>query len=187
MFSSISRLEYDEIEKLFCNSYNVWNMDKLVIRSIKRKEEIPWNLLLLADPSKTAIEKYIHESDIYLALINDKTVGVYVLSSISPDVFELKNVAVEEKLQGKGIGKKLVLDAISKAGDKKARRIEVGTGNSSLSQLALYQKCGFRIIGVEKDFFVKNYRREIVENGIKCLDMVRLAIDSPPSSQDKES
>ncbi|WCN36270.1 hypothetical protein [Aneurinibacillus uraniidurans] len=37
--------------------------------------------------------------------------------------------------------------------------VEIGTGNSSIGQLALYQKCGFRIIGVDRDFFIKHYNR----------------------------
>ena len=85
------------------------------------------------------------------------------------------NIAVAEKHHGQGIGKILVLDAIQKAKDKGFKVIEVGTGNSSVGQLALYQKCGFRITGVDKDFFKIHYDEEIVENGIACIDMIRLA------------
>lgn len=152
-------------------------MNNLIIQKLKDKKEIPWSLLLLADPSKKIIEKYIYDSDVYVSSINKEVVGVYVLINLSPDTVELKNIAVDEKYQGQGIGKQLVLDAISKAKRKSAKRIEVGTGNSSFSQLALYQKCGFRIIGVEKNFFTKHYKEEIIENGIKCIDMIRLAIE----------
>lgn len=58
-----------------------------------------------------------------------------------------------------------------------AKTLEIGTGNSSLNQLGLYQKCGFRIIGVDKDFFTRHYEDEIVENGIICRDMIRLSMD----------
>lgn len=151
-------------------------MNNLAIRKIKDKKEIPWNLLLLADPSKKIIEKYIYDSDVYLSYINNEVVGVYVLINLSLDTVELKNIAVDKRYQRQGIGKQLVLDAISKAKSKGVKRIEVGTGNSSFSQLALYQKCGFRIIGIEKNFFTKHYKEEIIENGIKCIDMIRLAI-----------
>lgn len=53
----------------------------------------------------------------------------------------------------------------------------VGTGNSSLDQLAFYQKGGFRICGVDRDFFVQNYDQQIVENAIQCLDMIRLSME----------
>ncbi|MNP84355.1 putative N-acetyltransferase YvbK [compost metagenome] len=58
-----------------------------------------------------------------------------------------------------------------------AKTIEVGTGNSSVGQLALYQKCGFRITGIDRDFFIRHYSEEIVENGIKVVDMIRLTLD----------
>ena len=52
--------------------------------------------------------------------------------------------------------------------------IEIGTGNSSLNQLMFYQKSGFRMKEIWVDFFTKNYEEPIEENGIPCLDMVRL-------------
>lgn len=153
-------------------------MDNLItIKQLKNKNELPWELLLLADPSKKTIDRYIDGSDVYIALVNNEVIGVYVLTFISEGTIELKNIAVDKNHQGKGIGKRLVLDAIEKAKNKEVKRIEVGTGNSSLSQLALYQKCGFRIVGVKKDFFIKNYPEKIIENGIQCVDMIRLAID----------
>ena len=58
--------------------------------------------------------------------------------------------------------------------------VEVGTGNSSLDALAFYQRAGFRIVGVIPDFFVDNYPEPIVENGIRCIDMVRLRLTLTP-------
>ncbi len=54
------------------------------------------------------------------------------------------------------------------------KTLEVCTGNSSIGQLALYQKCGFRMSGIERDFFIKHYHEPIFENGIQCRDRVRL-------------
>lgn len=152
-------------------------MNNIVIRPLDRNEQIPWKLLLLADPSKEIIEAYLPLSKIYIALLDNEVIGAYVLTMLSSDITELKNIAVDEKHQGKGFGKFLVLDAIRTVKNSGLKRIEVGTGNSSLTQLALYQKCGFRIISIDKDFFIKNYKEEIFENGIQCTDMIRLAID----------
>lgn len=109
--------------------------------------------------------------------MGDTLVGVSVVIWKSDTVVELKNIAVLEKYRGKGIGKQLVFHAIEWARSNKALRIEVGTGNSSQLQLALYKKCGFKIIGVEKDFFVKQYKKKIFENGIQCVDMIQLSLD----------
>jgi len=145
------------------------------IEKTEDRESLPWKLLLSADPSKKMIDKYINSSDIYIALMEEEVVGEYVLTKIDNATVELISVAVDEKFQGRGIGKILVLDAIKKSKEKGFKTIEIGTGNSSFSQLALYQKCGFRVVGVKKDFFTENYDKEIIENGIRCTDMIRLS------------
>ena len=86
------------------------------------------------------------------------------------------NVAVAEDRQGKGLGKKLILHALEVAKSLGVKKVEIGTGNSSIGQLALYEKCGFQIIGIIENFFIDNYPEPIFENGIQCRDMVRLAI-----------
>ena len=149
----------------------------LQIKKITSKKDIPWNLLLTADPARDLVEDYLSKGISYVALTEGKIVGVYVLVSVSEDVAELKNISVEEKYQGMGIGKKLLLNAIKQAKEIGVKKIDVGTGNSSFSQLAFYQKLGFRIVGIDKDFFIKNYKEEIIENGIKCADMIRLSLD----------
>jgi ribosomal protein S18 acetylase RimI-like enzyme len=93
-----------------------------------------------------------------------------------PHVMELVNIAVAEKQQGRGIGKQLVLHAIETAKSLGSKSLEVGTGNSSVGQLAFYQKCGFRIVGVDRDFFTRHYSKPIYENGIQCRDMIRLVL-----------
>lgn len=151
-------------------------MSYLTISKLDENDQIPWDLILLADPSKEVVEKYLPDSDIYLAYFESDLIGEYVLQKVSDDEVELMNVAINEKHQGIGYGKELVLDAINRAKDSGMKSIKVGTGNSSFSQLALYQKCGFRIVGIEKDFFTNNYLDEIIENGIKCIDKVILEI-----------
>ncbi|WP_425448314.1 GNAT family N-acetyltransferase [Dethiothermospora halolimnae] len=146
------------------------------IYQLKDINNIPYNLLLSADPSEEAIRDYIKRGFIYICEINE-IIGVYVLINTRPNTMELVNISVKENFQGKGIGKQLVLHAINTAIDKGIKTLEIGTGNSSLDQLALYQKCGFRIVGVDKDFFIRHYAKEIIENGIKCRDMIRLSMD----------
>ncbi len=57
-----------------------------------------------------------------------------------------------------------------------ARRLEVGTGTFGY-QLAWYQREGFRVFAVERDFFLVNYEEPIYENNIQLKDMLRLAVD----------
>lgn len=152
-------------------------MNEIEIRKLDANEEIPFDLLLLADPSLQAINDYIHRGDCYIAYINDNMVGVFVMIRTRPLTLELVNIAVKEEYQSKGIGKRLIVSAIDIARKGDARILEVGTGNSSINQLALYQKCGFRIVGIDSDFFKRHYKEKIIENEIECIDMIRLKID----------
>ncbi|MDW0115521.1 GNAT family N-acetyltransferase [Sporosarcina thermotolerans] len=147
------------------------------IRKLNNGEKIPLDLLLLADPSRESIEEYVNRGECYIAEIEQQIVGVYVLLPTRPKTVELVNVAVVEEQHGSGIGKQLVMDAINVAKKKGYKTIEIGTGNSSIGQLALYQKCGFRIVGIDIDFFVRHYPKAIFENGIQCRDMIRLSQD----------
>lgn len=149
-------------------------MNRMNIRELRKNESIPMQLLLLADPSSSIVEDYLVRGKCFVAEIENEIVGEYVLLPTKPETIELVNVAVSRNRQGKGIGKKLVQDAVEQAVQRGYKIIEVGTGNSSLDQLALYQKCGFRITGVDSDFFIRHYPEEIFENGIQCRDMVRL-------------
>ncbi|MDQ0350948.1 GNAT superfamily N-acetyltransferase [Alkalibacillus filiformis] len=147
------------------------------IRKLNKGEKLPIELLLLADPSRKIIEEYTARGECFIAEAERQIVGVFVLLPTRPETVELVNVAVVEDQHGKGIGKWLVMASIKKAKAIGYKTIEIGTGNSSIGQLALYQKCGFRIVGVDIDFFVRHYPEEIFENGIQCRDMIRLSQD----------
>ena len=130
------------------------------------------DLLLSADPDKKAILSYLPDSEVLVYRDNDIFVSIAIITETA-GVFELKNIAVLTKYQGKGIAKSMINKAKQLAKESGAKTIEVGTGNSSLSQLALYQKCGFRMRSIEPNFF-DSYPEPIIENGIRCIDMVRL-------------
>ncbi|WP_188392313.1 GNAT family N-acetyltransferase [Compostibacillus humi] len=148
------------------------------IRQLRQDENPPMDLLLLADPSRESIADYLERGECYIAENEaGKVIAVYVLLSTRPQTAELVNIAVCEEEQGKGIGKKLLLDAIQRARFKGYKTLEVGTGNSSIGQLAFYQKCGFRITSIDYDFFTRHYEEKIYENGIWCRDMIRLTLD----------
>jgi len=147
------------------------------IRILNKDEYPPMDLLQLADPSRKIVEEYLKRGDCFITEYDNQVIGVYVLLPTRPETVELVNVAVAEEHQGRGIGKELVMNAIQLAKEKGYKTIEIGTGNSSIAQLALYQKCGFRITGIDIDYFIKHYQEKIFENGIQCRDMIRLSQD----------
>jgi len=147
------------------------------IRQLSSHEKPPMELLLVADPSPQIVVAYLKRGRCFIAERNDQWIGVYVLLPTRPQTIEIVNIAVAESYQGKGVGKYLLQHAITTAKTMGYTTIEIGTGNSSIGQLALYQKCGFRIVGVDKNFFLRHYDEEIIENGIQCTDMIRLSQD----------
>jgi ribosomal protein S18 acetylase RimI-like enzyme len=132
-------------------------------------------LLLTADPDKKAVLAYLADSKLLVSRDKDKLAGVAVLVEQGGQ-FELKNIAVSTEHQGQGVAKLMIADIKRLAKDLGAKALWVGTGNSSLSQLALYQKCGFRMHEIESGLF-DSYPEPIFENGIRCIDMVRLRVE----------
>jgi ribosomal protein S18 acetylase RimI-like enzyme len=140
-------------------------------------DTIPIDLLLLSDPSEEVIAEYINSSIKFIASLDSKIVGALVLIKTRPKTMEIMNISVYEEYQNKGIGKQLLNKAIEYAKESKTKTLEIGTGNPGLMQMMLYQKCGFRIVGVELDYFRKNHDEKIFENGIECRDMIRMKME----------
>jgi len=137
-------------------------------------EHYPWDLLLLADPSRELVEEYIKDSVVLGFQEGGEIQGVVVITPISPTSWEIKNIATKPELQGKGLGTTLLKEALKACTERGASEVWIGTGNSSVKQLKLYQKIGFRMVAIDRDFFVRNYKEPIFEDGIQCRDMIRL-------------
>lgn len=80
-------------------------MQNLIIKKFDDFNNIPYDLLLLADPSKESIDDYINRGTCYACYINNKLVGMHVLIKTSPFTLEIVNISVLNEFQGKGIGK----------------------------------------------------------------------------------
>lgn len=140
-------------------------------------EEAPIELLLTADPSEALVRGYLEKGDCYIAKVEERVVGVVLVIFKDEITAEIINIAVTKEFQRKGIAKQLIEYVKKVVKEKDFSTLEVGTGNSSIFQLLLYQKCGFRITGIEFDFFRNNYSEPIYENGVECRDMVRLSME----------
>jgi ribosomal protein S18 acetylase RimI-like enzyme len=142
--------------------------------------EYPWDLLLEADPSRSRVEGYVSDALTRIAKVDEETVAVYALVRNTSTCFELMNIAVRDDYRGCGLGRRMMGHALGLAESKGARIVEVGSANSSLDNLAFYQRNGFRIVGVDPDFFTQHYAEPIYENGIQARDRVRLRLELTP-------
>lgn len=144
------------------------------VRQLNDDEQIPYGLLLLADPSKEMIDAYLKHSKIFVAALNQSVIGAFVLFPLSATAAEIKNIAVKQEFQGQGVGKLLLDHAVETARKENYKSICIGTANSSVGQLCLYQKKGFEMTGIVKNFFLNNYPEPIYENGIQAKHMILL-------------
>lgn len=138
-------------------------------------EAAPTELLLLADPSLRHIFSYLRGSTVFVTDEGHGPIAVAVLK-LNGSNAELWNLAVAEHRQGCGLGRELIKHVSRWALQRGAQQLQVGTGNSSFDAMAFYQKCGFRMCAVARDFF-KDYEPPIVENGIPCKDMILFSLD----------
>ncbi|MFC6163634.1 GNAT family N-acetyltransferase [Lactiplantibacillus dongliensis] len=138
---------------------------------------VPRDLLLLADPDWQQVQTYLPTATIYGAVISGQVVGIGVLSKTKPGTNEVMNLAVTPSYQHQGIAKALLTQLITSCQqDQTVHNLEVGTGNSSIRQLQLYQRAGFEITAVWVNWFVDNYPEPIYEAGIQCKSMLRLRL-----------
>ncbi|AHM60549.1 gcn5-related n-acetyltransferase [Flammeovirgaceae bacterium 311] len=146
----------------------------LHIEPLTGGQQPPFDLLELADPSKAQINLYLESGICYVAKLGDQIIGVMVLDEVDNATIEIKNIAIRESAHGKGFGKLLLIYAEKISREQGYKKLLIGTGNSSVGQLALYQKVGFEMKRIKKGFFLKNYSKPIYENGIQCKHLVIL-------------
>jgi ribosomal protein S18 acetylase RimI-like enzyme len=144
------------------------------LRKLQANDEIPFQLLLLADETVEAIEKYIYNCDVFVLKKDDLLIAVFALLKIDEHEIEIKNIAVDNNFQGQGIGSLLLSNIKAIAKETFFKRIIVGTPDISHLQINFYEKNGFVKCGIRKNFFIENYKLPIIENGIRLKDMQML-------------
>lgn len=148
------------------------------VRGPAVEEVLP--LLLLAEPSEPSLRWSLdHMADtVYRADAGGQLVGAATLSwgDDPPEILEL---AVAAEQQGRGLGRQIIAWLAEEGRRRGKRQLVVGTGNSSLGNIAFYQKCGMRMDHVRRDYF-RYERRPLVENGIERRDLLVFRLDLGP-------
>lgn len=90
-------------------------------------------------------ESYIMEKggEIFFAVLDGDVVGTSAMIQTSKGIYELAKMSVAKKLQGQGIGKKLLKRCIDFSKEREATEIFLITNDSLKPALNLYQSCGF--------------------------------------------
>jgi len=131
-------------------------------------------LLRLAD-EPLPLSRVLHEGVLYGVRGEDRhPVAVVLVIDHGRGSAELRAVAVAEPARGRGLGTWIVSHVCDRLRAAGAKRVIVGTASSGLRQLGFYQRLGFRLSRVERDYFTpeRGYPPDLSENGISSRDIV---------------
>lgn len=130
-------------------------------------------LLKIGDPSEVNVRRYINQGSLLALYRKGICIGVLHYRPSDQNTVEISNISLLKAHRKKGIGKQLMAYAIEQIKYEGYKKIVIGTGNSSIDNIAFYQKIGFQLTDIWKGYFELNYKRIIYENGIRCRHMLR--------------
>lgn len=135
------------------------------------------SLFELAEDSPSALEEYLHAGRVLVARSGPDVIGhLQLVETGRPGQVEIKNMAVLEAMQGRGVGARLVRAALDLASAGSAVEVVVATAAADIGNLRFYQRQGFRFHSVERDAFgpATGYPAGLEIDGIALRDRVWL-------------
>lgn len=139
------------------------------------KQLVP--LLLLAEPSESALRWGLrHLSDtVYRMEDGGELVGAATVRWKGA-TSEIEELAIAPERHGQGLGRQLVAWLLAEARRRGKRALVVGTPSTSAGNIIFYQKCGFRVHQVRRDYFWY-YKDKVHEHGLPVRDMIVFRAD----------
>ena len=109
----------------------------------------PWSKInLIKDLERNILlEHFVYEKD-------GEILGFYISSHVLDEV-EIFTIAVDKKYRNFGIGSKLLDHLMLWSKDNKVRQIWLEVSTKNKAAIALYQKFGFKIMGLRKNYYQK--------------------------------
>jgi GNAT superfamily N-acetyltransferase len=142
-------------------------------------------LFRIAEDSEENLDGYIDDGDVLVAVLEERPVGVLQMTQTGMNEdWEINVLAVDDEHQRQGIGRALVETCLTEARERGSARMLVSTGAVDVGNLRFYQRCGFRMLRIERDAFTPatGYRDPIVVDGVRLWDRVWFDFDltQPP-------
>lgn len=110
----------------------------------------PKDELVLSNPVEEIINK---GGKIYYALYDNEIMGTVSLIKMNATTFELSKMAVTERVQGLGIGKKLLEFCIQEAKKNEIQKFILYSNRQLKPALRLYESFGFKEIPLESGVY----------------------------------
>ncbi len=112
----------------------------------------------------------------YASWLDGQLAGAAVVRWEEDEPSEIVYIAVAPDLRGRGYGKQIIHVLQEELRRRRGHSLLVGTANSTFENIAFYQKCGFRIFEIKRDYFAY-IQPPIAEHGIMLRDMLVLRYD----------
>ena len=140
----------------------------IVIKKEKDNKEQYMDLLLEADSSKEIIQYYLQTGELFVLTYKEEVACVAIVTKVDENTCELKNIATIEKYRGQGYGKKMIKYLFDNY-KQRYNKMLVGTTENNIP---FYVKQGFdKYEKTINNFFVDNYKEEIWDGDLHCIDM----------------
>ncbi|MEO8956437.1 MAG: GNAT family N-acetyltransferase [Ktedonobacteraceae bacterium] len=112
----------------------------------------------------------------YASWLDGQLAGAAVVRWEQEEPSEIVYIAVATALRGRGYGKQIIHVLQEELRRRGGHALLVGTANAALANIAFYQKCGFRMFAIRRDYFAY-IQPPIAEHGIVLRDMLVLRYD----------
>jgi ribosomal protein S18 acetylase RimI-like enzyme len=150
---------------------------RLALRNVPPGGRRPYvELLREAEDSTSEIESYLDVGDLLLYTDRETVIGHVLVTPLGPDERELKNLAIVEGRRRLGFGRSMIGAVLAELKDRGVRRVEVATSGADTGNLEFYQRCGFRLLRIERDYFspARGYPEGFSLFGLPASDLVVL-------------
>jgi|SRR5512143_2467876 GNAT superfamily N-acetyltransferase len=160
----------------------------IILREVKGSEvEELFPILLLAESSRGALLWSLSNLSDTTYRVEDAGQVVGAVTMLwNSEPCEIVELAVAEPRQRQGLGRQILENMLTEGRLRGKQRIIVGTGNSSIDNIIFYQKCGFRMDHIRRDYFWYHQTPEF-ENGILLRDMIVFSYDLEEDSTNSRS
>jgi len=128
-------------------------MSQVTLRPGNTGEILPIDLLRMAEPSIDELNSYIETAVSFIAELNGSIIGVCLMTQVTPETIELKNVSVFPEFRAAGVGRSLISYAADMARDAGCMEIIAGVDNSNAAGFIFLQKLGFELESIEKGYY----------------------------------
>ena len=121
-----------------------WLNEEWITRFFKLE---PKDLQALGDPQQSVLDK---GGRVVLAFRGDKALGCCALLPLSDGFYEIAKMAVTERAQGQGVGRRVMVFAIGLARELGAKGLYLETNHALLPAIGLYRSVGFTDVPAER-------------------------------------